>query len=290
MPRDYDTVVRRAIAALEFNTAESRGAVYDRARHVVMQSALPAAEIRNEQAALEAAIARIETEMQPATGWRDRRSPLPAAARQGPPDRAAQAPPGGRTVSWRVIAAIAAPILLLAIVALYAFWPRSAERDRVANREEAVAARVEDAKSGNRLSDPTRSYIFNRQMVYYRTVHPVGTIVIAKSQRFLYLVKSNVSAIRYTTGVGRECANTAGLLLISAKDQWPDELPQPGTSSQQPNRRFGARALALGDTGHHIHGTYAPTIVGEDGCFPLVNQDILDLYDRVPVGTRTVIN
>jgi lipoprotein-anchoring transpeptidase ErfK/SrfK len=289
MPRDYDPVLRRAIAALDFNTAESRGAVYDRARHAVMQSRLPAAEIGKDQAALEAAIARIEPEMQRTPAWRDRRSSMPAAAPQGPADGAARAPPPvGKAISWRIIAALAAPILLVAIVALYAFWPRSVDRDRAAKREEAVAARVEDARSGNRSSDPTRSYIFNRQMVYYRTVHPVGTIVIAKSQRFLYLVRSNTSAIRYTTGVGRECANTAGLLLISAKDQWSEQPPQPGTSSQRPSGRFGARALALADTGHHIHGT--PTTASEDGCFPLVNDDIVDLYDRVPVGTRVVIN
>src|SRR5262249_5699114 len=170
----------------DYNTAGSRGAVYDRARRAVMQSDLPAAEIRNEQAALEAAIARIEAEMQPAAARRDRRSSMPAAGPQGPSDGTARAlPPDGKAVSWRVIAAIAAPILLVAIVALYAFWPRSADHERATKREETVAARVGDAKSGNRSSEPTRSYIFNRQMVYYRTVHPVGTIVIAKSQRFL---------------------------------------------------------------------------------------------------------
>jgi len=287
MPRDYDPVLRRAIASLDFNTAEARDAVYERARYAVTQFGLPAAETGNEQAALEAAIARIEAEMQRAPAWPGRASPMPPAARPGPPDHAVPAPPSaGKSVSWRVIAALAAPILLVAI-ALYVFWPRSAERDRAAKREDAVAARVEDAKSANRSSDPQRSYIYNRQMVYYRTVHPVGTIIIAKSQGFLYFVRSNTSAIRYTIGVGRECANTAGLLLISAKDQWP--LQPPGTGAQQPNR-FGARALALGDTGHHIHGTYAATIAGEDGCFPLVNNDVIDLYDRVPVGTRTVIN
>src|SRR5262249_44484544 len=150
MPRDYDPVLRRAIASLDFNTAESRGAVYERARYAVMQSGLPAAEIRNEQAALEAAITHIEDEMQRPIVGRDRRSPMPPAARQGQPSRAAPAPPpAGKTVPWRVIAALAAPILLVAI-ALYAFWPRSAERDRAAKREEAVAARVEDVKSNNR--------------------------------------------------------------------------------------------------------------------------------------------
>src|SRR5262252_975905 len=114
MPRDYDPVLRRAIASLDFNTAESRGAVYERARYAVMQSGLPAAEIRNEQAALEAAIADIEAEMQRPIVGRDRRSPMPPAARQGPPgSRAAPAPPSaGKTVSWRIIAALAAPILL----------------------------------------------------------------------------------------------------------------------------------------------------------------------------------
>ena len=134
-------------------------------------------------------------------------------------------------------------------------------------------------------------------MVFYRTIHPVGTIVIAKSQRFLYLVRPDVVAMRYTIGVGRECTNAVGLLLVSAKEEWPETPAQRTSQSASSDvqrggsrSRFGLRSLALGETGHRIHGTYASTTDGEAGCFVLINDDIVDLYERVHAGTRVVIN
>jgi lipoprotein-anchoring transpeptidase ErfK/SrfK len=299
MARDYYSVLKRATAALDPDTAAARRAVYDRARHAVIDAGLPMAELRNEQSAIEAAIERIEAETQAAATppLRPRSEVPPSGDGATGQPRTARSPEISRS-AW-TIAALATASVAIAAIAGYAFWPRSvSERAAPAQATRDGVAKVEDAKAGAEDSDPKRPYIYNRQVVYYRTIHPVGTIVIAKSQRFLYLVRPNVAAVRYSTGVGRECMNAVGLLLVSAKEEWPERPPQPAAEARRPptktkdnaEARFGARSLALGDTGHRIHGTHAPTTAGEDGCFPLVNNDIIDLHDRVPVGTRVVIN
>jgi len=180
----------------------------------------------------------------------------------------------------------------------YQYWPRAAtNRGDVQNAIPMPVSRVDGAVPAPEDSSP--SYIFRRQLVYYRSVQPTGTIVIAKSQRFLYLILPNTAALRYTIGVGRECANVVGLLLVSAKEDWtepnsptPANNPQPTATkmTQGIDGPFGARSLLLGETGHHIHGTRDIVMNGAAGCFPLVNDDVIDLYNRVPLGTRVVMN
>jgi len=181
------------------------------------------------------------------------------------------------------------------VILAVTFWPWSRAPDRGEAPKRAVAPAA-DTTAGRAASDPNRSFIYKRQLVYYRTVHPAGTIVIAKSQGFLYLVRPNVTALRYTIAVGRECANAAGLLLVSGKEERP---APPVTTTQQAaprlaaagdsDSRSGARSLTLGDTGHRIYGTTPPVTAGDE-CIALANEDIADLYDRVSVGTRVVIN
>jgi lipoprotein-anchoring transpeptidase ErfK/SrfK len=97
--------------------------------------------------------------------------------------------------------------------------------------------------------------------------------------------------MRYTIAVGRECSNAIGLLLVSAKDEgMKDAQPARLASADTGKTRSAARSLALGDTGHRIYGTDGPLTTAHDGCFALVSDDIIDLYDRVAVGTRVVIN
>ena len=144
---------------------------------------------------------------------------------------------------------------------------------------------------------------FQRQVVFYRTTQTPGTIVVETSQRFLYLVQGNNRAIRYGIGVGREGFQWAGLLAISRKSEWPDWTPPPEMIQRQPylprfmaggpGNPLGARALYLGGTVYRLHGTNAPETIGSavsSGCFRLVNPDIIDLYDRVPVGTKVVVH
>lgn len=141
-----------------------------------------------------------------------------------------------------------------------------------------------------------------RQLVFFRTAEAAGTIVIFTSQRFLYVVQGNNRAIRYGIGVGREGFQWAGLLKISRKAEWPDWTPPPEMIERQPylprfmaggpGNPMGARALYLGNTIYRLHGTNQPQTIGHavsSGCFRLVNDDIVDLYQRVPVGTKVVV-
>jgi len=140
------------------------------------------------------------------------------------------------------------------------------------------------------------------QPVFFRTTEPAGTIVIHSDERFLYLVQGGGRAIRYGIGVGRVGFQWQGQLKISRKEQWPDWRPPPEMIERQPylprfmaggpGNPLGARALYLGSSEYRIHGTNQPQTIGQavsSGCFRLANPQVIDLYDKVPVGTRVVI-
>jgi lipoprotein-anchoring transpeptidase ErfK/SrfK len=143
---------------------------------------------------------------------------------------------------------------------------------------------------------------FQKQMVLYRTTEPPGTIIISTNERYLYLVQGNGRAMRYGIGVGRDGFQWQGLVKISRKAEWPDWTPPAEMIQRQPylprfmaggpGNPMGARALYLGATVYRIHGTNRPDTIGtavSSGCFRLVNADVSDLYERVPVGTKVVI-
>ncbi len=143
---------------------------------------------------------------------------------------------------------------------------------------------------------------YRPQPVYFRTNEAPGTIVIHTDERFLYLVQDGGRAIRYGIGVGRDGFQWQGLQKVTRKQEWPDWRPPPEMIQRQPylprfmaggaGNPMGARALYLGDTVYRIHGTNQPQTIGyavSSGCFRLVNRDVIDLFDRVPVGTRVVI-
>ena len=151
-------------------------------------------------------------------------------------------------------------------------------------------------------ADEQLSPKFQRQMVLYRTTEPPGTIIVHTSERFLYLVQGNGRAMRYGIGVGREGFQWQGLLKITRKQEWPDWTPPPEMIARQPylprfmaggpGNPMGARALYLGTTVYRIHGTNQPQTIGSavsSGCFRLVNNDVIDLFERVPVGTKVVV-
>jgi len=286
MTKDYYSVLRRATSALAPSTEEARQAVYDRARLAIMDADLPSEQTRSERAALEAAIERIEADADQAGRARlqqeaaARRPPVVAAAHD---EHGPTMPALSRPV---LVGAGAAAIALLIVgIAGAVYWGGRTDRPAPAPATKAPAVVADRATAG---SNQELSYVFKRQLVYYRSIHPVGTIVIAKSQRFLYLVRPDVVAMRYTIGVGRECANAAGLLVISAKEGGLKEPRLAAASGAGADP--AAPWLNLGDTGHRIFGTNPPLVSGGDGCFRLVNEDAIDLYDRVSVGTRVVIN
>ncbi len=143
---------------------------------------------------------------------------------------------------------------------------------------------------------------YERQEVFFRTTEPPGTLIIDTDHRFLYLVQPNTRAIRYGIGVGRDGFQWQGVEKISRKQEWPDWRPPPEMIERQPylprfmaggpGNPLGPRAMYLGKTIYRIHGTNQPQTIGHavsSGCFRLVDDDIVDLFDRVPVGTKVVI-
>jgi lipoprotein-anchoring transpeptidase ErfK/SrfK len=143
---------------------------------------------------------------------------------------------------------------------------------------------------------------WQKQAVLYRTIEPPGTIIISTAERHLYLIQPGGRALRYGIGVGRDGFQWQGLLSITNKKEWPDWTPPPEMIARQPylprfmaggpGNPLGARAMYLGATVYRIHGTNQPWTIGtkiSSGCFRLVNRDVADLYDRVPVGTKVVV-
>jgi len=143
---------------------------------------------------------------------------------------------------------------------------------------------------------------FQRQAVFFRSSESPGTIVVHTSERFLYVVQPNGRALRYGIGVGRDGFQWQGLLKITRKQEWPDWIPPAEMIERQPylprwmaggpGNPLGARALYLGNTVYRIHGTNQPQTIGSavsSGCFRLVNGDVIDLYERIPVGTKVIV-
>jgi lipoprotein-anchoring transpeptidase ErfK/SrfK len=143
---------------------------------------------------------------------------------------------------------------------------------------------------------------YARQVVFFRSSEAPGTLVIHTSERFAYLVQGNNRALRYGIGVGREGFQWSGLVRVSRKAEWPDWRPPPEMIARQPylprfmaggpGNPMGARALYLGSTVFRIHGTNQPETIGHaisSGCFRLANGDVIDLYARVPLGTKVVV-
>ena len=143
---------------------------------------------------------------------------------------------------------------------------------------------------------------FERQEVFFRTSEAPGTILIDTNNRFLYLVQPNNRALRYGIGVGREGFQWQGVEKISRKQEWPDWRPPPEMIERQPylprfmaggpGNPLGPRAMYLGKTIYRIHGTNQPQTIGHavsSGCFRLVDDDVIDLYGRVAVGTKVII-
>jgi lipoprotein-anchoring transpeptidase ErfK/SrfK len=141
-----------------------------------------------------------------------------------------------------------------------------------------------------------------RQIVDYRTSEPAGTIIVDTPNTFLYYVLGNGKAVRYGIGVGREGFTWSGTKTIERKAEWPDWTPPPQMIQRQPylprfvaggpTNPLGARALYLSGSVYRIHGTNDPSTIGghvSSGCIRMVNEDVIDLYNRAHVGTKVVV-
>ena len=152
-------------------------------------------------------------------------------------------------------------------------------------------------------------YKFRRQEVRYKTSEPAGTIVIDTKKRFLYLVHGGGKATRYGVGVGAEGKNWSGEAVIKRKVRWPSWTPTREHLAVYPSLQkykngmpggkgnpLGARAMYLfqgdQDTLYRIHGTIRPKGIGQkvtSGCIRMLNVDVVDLYEKVDIGTRVVV-
>jgi lipoprotein-anchoring transpeptidase ErfK/SrfK len=143
---------------------------------------------------------------------------------------------------------------------------------------------------------------FRRQEVEYSGPETPGTLVVDTPDRFLFLVEPNGKALRYGIGVGRPGFEWSGVKRISRKSEWPDWTPPhemllrrpdlPRYMAGGPENPLGARALYLGSSLYRIHGTNEPSTIGHNvssGCIRMMNADVIDLYDRVPVGAKVIV-
>lgn len=150
---------------------------------------------------------------------------------------------------------------------------------------------------------------FQRQTVYYPTQEVPGTIIINPAAKHLFFVTGKNSAIRYGIAVGAAGFQWSGEAVITERKQWPTWTPpkemierkpelakwekgQPGG----PTNPLGARALYLTtngvDYGYRIHGTPEWSSIGRNassGCIRMINQDVMDLYNRVPDGSKVIV-
>jgi lipoprotein-anchoring transpeptidase ErfK/SrfK len=173
----------------------------------------------------------------------------------------------------------------------------SARRTRYEVEEPARRTRYE-AGPARREIDPQ----FLRQVVEYDGSEKPGSIVIDTPHRFLYLVQDGGTALRYGIGVGRPGFSWAGVKTVSMKREWPDWRPPDEMLKRRPDlprympggpeNPLGARALYLGSSLYRIHGSNEPWTIGtavSSGCIRMRNEDVIDLYNRVPVGARVVV-
>jgi lipoprotein-anchoring transpeptidase ErfK/SrfK len=154
-----------------------------------------------------------------------------------------------------------------------------------------------------------------RTVVHYDTREAPSTIVVDPQNHYLYLAQKGGQALRYGIGVGGEGFGWSGVAIVHTKQEWPDWYPPEEMLQRKPELRramvelqsglgmpggpenaLGARALYLWqgkkDTLYRIHGTNEPGTIGRNvssGCIRLTNEDVIDLYDRTPVGTKVVV-
>jgi lipoprotein-anchoring transpeptidase ErfK/SrfK len=170
----------------------------------------------------------------------------------------------------------------------------------------AMPARLESGRK-QKAAEPEFDPKFEMQIVGYSGSEAPGTIIIDTEARFLYLVEGNGTARRYGVGVGRPGFEWAGEHKVTRKAEWPAWTPPPQMIERErekgkilppymeggPENPLGARALYLGDSLYRIHGTNQPWSIGQavsSGCIRMRNEDVIDLYERVGVGTKVVVS
>jgi lipoprotein-anchoring transpeptidase ErfK/SrfK len=145
-----------------------------------------------------------------------------------------------------------------------------------------------------------------RRTVAFETDLAPGSIVVRTGERKLYYVLGSGQAIQYPVGVGREGFEWSGTNRITRKIEWPEWRPPrvmiareaarghyiPEYMPGGPQNPLGARALYIGNTEYRIHGTSQPGSIGmamSSGCIRMMNDQVIDLYDRVQIGATVIV-
>lgn len=177
----------------------------------------------------------------------------------------------------------------------------------------ALVAMYASRKDGDKTLPAIDVAAFHRGLlrseVDYPTTEAPGTVIVDPSGPFLYLVEAGGRATRYGIAVGREGFGWSGTGTIARRAKWPTWTPPPEMIARDPHvarwkdgqpggvtNPLGARALYINfgdaDSGYRIHGTNAPRSIGwaaSSGCFRMLNQDVIDLYERVPAGAKVIV-
>jgi lipoprotein-anchoring transpeptidase ErfK/SrfK len=147
---------------------------------------------------------------------------------------------------------------------------------------------------------------FQRHIVNYNRKEAPGTILVDTGNKFLYYVLPKGQAIRYGITVGEQGQAWSGTATVGRKEEWPSWTPTAGEQARLgpfpavvpggPQNPMGARGLYLfsggKDTGYRIHGTNQPEYIGRaisSGCIRMTNENVIDLYNRVKIGTIVVV-
>jgi lipoprotein-anchoring transpeptidase ErfK/SrfK len=162
--------------------------------------------------------------------------------------------------------------------------------------------RRDDPATAYQQPRPAMDPRYQKQIVEYPTKEQPGTVVIDTNNRFLYYVQGSGKAIRYGVGVGRPGFEWAGVKSVSQKKEWPEWRPPadmlarrpelPTYMAGGPENPLGARAIYLGSSLYRIHGSNEPETIGtavSSGCIRMRNEDVIDLYERVKVGTKVIV-
>ena len=180
----------------------------------------------------------------------------------------------------------------------FLFGDKTASRDPYQEEPDPYATSAPEREATHPTIDPK----YLPQTVAYDGPEKPGTVVVDTEHYFLYLVQPGGTARRYGIGVGRPGFTWAGVKEISMKREWPDWRPPtdmlkrrpdlPGFMAGGPENPLGARAMYLGSSLYRIHGSNEPWTIGtavSSGCIRMRNEDVMDLYNRVPVGTRVIV-
>ena len=205
-------------------------------------------------------------------------------------------------------------LLLAGLFSIIAGFPAHAKQIQFSPSTFAILGGMEDSQVASVVAPrqkhqkPVKDDLSgpNRTQIYFETQLPPGSILVRTGERKLYFILPDHQAIMYRVGVGREGFQWSGQNRISRKAVWPSWHPPdvmikreaakghviPDFMEGGPQNPLGARAMYIGSTDCRIHGTTQPWSIGHavsSGCIRMLNENVIELFDRVQIGARVVV-